>query len=229
MIKPEFKNWWTLHNYLLEQKNQLQKSGGSCDKIDCILFSSCTVKIRIEYSHYFASEVLHLRMDDEAGDECRRDFEAWLFFIRSAIDCLAHFINDICNLGISDKDVSALSLMPVIAENQDLKDLYSLLCSNIDNSEGAWFWHLNQLRNQVTHRSVVRLVQFAYIGSTAPERDDLHFTLEDPRDLGSFVNKPELGVGQYAEDKFDKVYTLVEETYGLFDFNISKGNIKLVL
>lgn len=228
MIEPEFINWWQLHNFLLEQKKQVEKSKGDRRKIDNILFVSSTVKIRIEYSHYFASEVLRLRMDDKAADESRRNFEAWLFFIRSSLGCLAQLIRDICNLELQDRNVDILQVINKLNNHKNLQSLCSFLKTNIDKSEGTWFYHLNQLRNIVTHRTVVPMTQYVYIGMPTPERDDLRFTLESPLNFKSFVNKQELGLGNYAEDKFNKVYEVVEKVCEIIDAELNAGNIKIM-
>jgi|GEM_PF-4034547 len=227
MINPEFTNWWQLHNFLLNQKKQV-KSNGEREKIDNILTQSVTVKIRIEYSHYFASEVLRLRMNDKSGDELRRNFEAWLFFTRSSLDCLAQLIRDICNLELEDRDVDILQVTNKLNNHKNFQSLCSFLKTNIDKSEGTWFCHLNQLRNIVTHRTVVPIMQYVYIGMPTPERNDLRFTLEKPRVFKSFVNKPELGLGNYAEDKFNKVYEVVEKVCEILYSKLNAGNIKIM-
>ncbi|GAH90196.1 unnamed protein product [marine sediment metagenome] len=228
MTKPKFTNWWQLHNFLLEQKKQVEKSKGDRRKIDNILFVSSTVKIRIEYSHYSASEVLRLRMDAKAGDILRRNFETWLFFIRSSLDCLAQLIKEICHLELIDREVDILRVINKLNNHKNLQSLCRFLKKAIDNSEKTWFWHLNQLRNVVTHRRVVPMMQYEYIGMPTPKRNDLRFTLEKPCDFKSFVNKPELGFGNYAEDKFNKVYEVVEKVCEILYAELNAGNIKIM-
>ncbi|GAH92231.1 unnamed protein product, partial [marine sediment metagenome] len=109
----------------------------------------------------------------------------------------------------------------------NLQNLNCYLQSAVDNHDGTWFWHLNQLRNLVTHRSVVRVTQYGYIGMPAPKRDDLRFTLENPNDLGSFSEKPEFGLGQYAEDQFNRVYDVVEKVCSILFTGLSENKIQI--
>lgn len=228
LIELTFENWWELHNILEAQQKHIKNSGGTCDNLDKILFGCSTVKIRIEYSHYFCKEIQNLRMDGEAGDKIRRNFEAWLFFVRSTLDCLAQMVNEICDLGLPDNKVNIFNILDVLQNHKNLQNLNSYLQSAIDNNVGAWFWHLNQLRNLVTHRSVARMTQHVYIGMPTPKRDDLRFTLENPNDPSSFSEKPEFGLGQYAEDQFNMVYQVIEEVCKIIFSAIKTGNIRIV-
>lgn len=226
--EPTFENWWKLHNILEIEQKGIKNSGGTCDNLDKILFSCSTVKIRLEYSHYFAKEVQNFRMDSKAGDEIRRNFEAWFFFVRSTLDCLAQMVNDLCNIGLRDRDVSIARLIRELATHEDLQSFYYYLQKEIDSNTGTWYWHLNELRNLVAHRSVVRMAQHVYVGMQTPKRNDLRFTIEDPNDPSSFSEKPEFGLGQYAEDQFNRVYNVVEKVCEILFTNLSKNNFKIV-
>lgn len=228
LTEPTFENWWKLHNILETEQRSIKNSGGTCDNLDKNLFCCSTVKIRVEYSHYFYNEVRNLRMDSKAGDEIRRNFEAWLFFVRSTLDCLAQMVNQICDLGLRDNKVKIFNILDVLQNHKNLQNLNSYLQSAIDNNDGAWFWHLSQLRNLVTHRSVVKITQYTYIGMPTPKRDDLRFTLEDPNDLSSFSEKPEFGLGQYAEDQFNRVYSIVEKVCEILFVELTKSKLQII-
>lgn len=226
MIIPEFTHWWQLHNFLLNEKKKIEASNNDKAKIDNILYQSITVKIRIQYSHHFATEILRFRLNDKSGDVIRRNFEAFLFFIRSVLDCLAQLITDLCNLRLDDREVNIIKVKDKLSKYKNLATLYSFLKSEINNASGTWFWHLNKLRNLVTHRSVIPMVQHVYIGMPIPARDDLRFTLENPEDIKSLTDKPEFGLGFYAENKFNKVYEIIEKVCEILHDELNKRNIK---
>ncbi len=71
------------------------------------------------------------------------------------------------------------------------------------------------------------MTQYVYIGMPIPVRNDLRFTLEDPEDIKSFTNKSEFGFGYYVEDKFNRIYDIVEKVCEILHDELNKRNIKI--
>lgn len=221
MTNPEFTAWCRLHARLQAESQSLSEIiGPRKDRLDALLFAHCSVKIRLEYSHWFASEVLKERLND--GDAARRNFEAFLFFVRSALDCEAFFVNMLCMLELREDIVDVERVRIQTEKRPALRELWAELNSSLDTS---WYDHLNDLRRRATHRSVTGTCKFLHIGSPSPVLPDHYFVPPHPDSPGKFVQSRELGVGVYAEEKFDEVYSLVEKLEGTLMRCVDDGRV----
>lgn len=183
-----------------------------------------TVRIRLEYARSFATRVLASRADRDARRTARRDFEAWLFFARSALDCEATFANELCQLGLAAKSVDICKVRDAAKKSRFWPELANVLCSHIGTqATQTWFGHFNALRCAVTHREVVSFTIFGYAGSPGPALPDYLFVPADPIRSREARHERELGVGEYSQDKQALVEACIADVESVLLGYLSQG------
>ena len=116
--------WFTVEDAIKKRPSPAGTVGKS--RMESLVFYHMSVKIRLECARSFLKRVLAARKQRSALMTARRDFEAWLFFARSALDCEAMFVNELCQVGLPGmaRDTSHISercqsaTRPVAARDQ---------------------------------------------------------------------------------------------------------------
>ncbi len=204
LVILKLANWRRLNGIL-----DAERKKHHTDRLTHLLSRHANVKMRLEDSRCFASEVLRLRehcRKASAKTEARRHFEAFLFFVMSVVECEMYLVNDLCSLGIDKKKGSTQTVLRSLGNNVKLSSLHAVL----QKAAGAvWFGHLKQMRNEATHQSVVPASGWI----PRAEGPDSLFILRhlDKGPSGGFGNTLEFGIGEYAKRKLAKVYGLVEQ------------------
>jgi hypothetical protein len=218
--------WWTLHAMLLKECPVSQSDYS--DRMWSLLSRHQSVKIRLQYAASFSAEMVQYRRYSGAGDLVRRDFEAWLFFAKSALDCEAGFVNEFLRLGIPEREVD----ISRITNSRDLSkwpELAAALRREVgDRNATTWFRHFNELRRMSTHREVVPTGGFIYIGSQGPDFEDDSFVCPDPTHPRVFKHEQQWGVGVYAETGQQAAERTAESTEAALASYVTRGIVTIV-
>ena len=219
-------NWWRVSVSLQGLWKGLAESDPRRACIDNLLYEHLSAKVRMEQSTWFADVIQTLRLEKNVGGAVRRYFEAFVFLCRSALDCEACFINDLCQLGLSERVVDFGSVKKALVSRHKYKKLLSALARETDNAKGTWFWHFNLLRNSDTHRTVSASAVVYCVGRI-PEycKHDKYFLLEDPRDRKSFGKNADFGVGAYTANVLAKTAAAIEAAEGVLADYLKKGTV----
>jgi hypothetical protein len=117
-------------------------------------YEHMSVRRRLEDSAWFAQCVSDLSARGMTNSEVVRNFEAFVFFARSVLDCEAYFVNDLCMLRASENVVGFRNVHSDLQQRaHDMPDLADLWGSAKDSD---WFKHLDLLRNVLAHRRWTR-------------------------------------------------------------------------
>lgn len=203
--KTDAPTWYAVRDAMQEKFPRAQSKYTT--RMDSLVLYHLTVRIRLEYARSFVTRVLASRADRDARRTARRDFEAWLFFARSALDCEAVFANELCQLGPAAESVDIRKVEVAAKKSGNWPELADVLRRHIGTqTTQTWFGHFNELRRAVTHREVVPLTIFGHAGSVGPTLPDFLFVPANPVRPREVREEREWGIGQYSKDK----QTLVE-------------------
>jgi hypothetical protein len=215
--------WWAVHSLLLQACPSCQSD--YTDRMRSLVSRHQSVKIRLQYSASLLAELMLYRKHSAMGDVVRRDFEGWLFFAKSALDCEAGFVNELLRLGVDEWRVS---IIWAAAELDVTKwpELATAARREIgdDNTE-TWFRHFNKLRRSATHREVVGTGSFVYIGTKGPDFPDETFVSPDPSQPRVFKHEEKWGAGAYAQTCQQSVEQTVEAMEASLASYITRGRV----
>lgn len=191
-----------------------------------LLGSHGSTKVRTEYADSFKWRVLNCRLATGSDDTSRRDFEAWLFFARGALDCEAVFINELCGLAVDERNTNIFTVTDAVVDAGKWPELEVPLRAHIGHrTRTPWLVHLNDLRRLSSHRQVVSTSKFVYIGSQGPELPDASFVSPVPSARGRHVHAREWGIGEYAIEKQAKVVAAIEDMERVFLLYLRTGKV----
>jgi hypothetical protein len=219
-------NWWQVHTRLLEGKGGLGETDPRRERFEGLLYEHISPKVRIEQSKWFTDVVKSLRLEQNVVAAVRRYFEAFVFLCRSALDCEAYFINDLCGVGLTEGHVNFVRLKEVLKQRPDLATLLAVLEQDTSASPCSWFWHFSKLRNSATHRTVSGSAIVLCVGGV-PEyrRHDRYFVLANPEDRMSFGKDAKFGVGAYTDGVLAKTFDVIESAEGVLAEYLESGVI----
>jgi len=161
------------------------------------------------------------------GDVTRRDFEGWLFFAKSALDCEAGFVNELLELGVEERLVN-ISWVAAGLDSTKWPELRAATALEIgDGNTATWFRHFNGLRRMATHREVVGTGSFLYIGEQGPDFPDDTFVSPDPSHPRVFRHEEKWGAGTYVRRHQQYVERTVEAMETALGFYIAQGRVTI--
>ncbi len=227
LLAVDTPNQWRVHRFLLDRARGLAEKDPLRMRLSGLLYEHLSAKVRIEQSMWFANVIETLRLEQNVGGAVRRHFESFVFLCRSALDCEAYFINDLCEVGLTESQVHFLRLKDALKSRQDLLALLTVLDKDTGMSQGTWFWHFTKLRNSATHRTVSGSAVVHCVGGVPEYRKhDRYFVLEDPEDSKSFGKNPKFGVGAYAADVLAKTFDVIETAEGILAEYLERGVVQ---
>jgi hypothetical protein len=216
--------WHDVHDFIYGTCPKCQSD--YTERMWQLLGSHGSTKVRIEYAESFKWRVLNGRLATGPDDTSRRDFEAWLFFARSALDCGAMFINELCGLALNEWKTNIFTVTDVIVNADKWPELEAALCTHVGHpTRTPWLAHMNDLRRLSSHRQVVSTSKFLYIGSQGPELPDELFVSPTPSVRGGHIHAREWGIGEYVTDKQAKVVAAIEGMERVFLFYLQTGKV----
>jgi hypothetical protein len=227
---PEFDatrlpKWWVVHSMLLQAWPECQSD--YTDRTWSLLSRHQSVKIRLQYSASLLTELVLCRKQPAMGDVTRRDFEGWLFFAKSALDCEAGFVNELLELGVEERLVN-ISWVAAGLDSTKWPELRAATVLEIgDGNTATWFRHFNGLRRMATHREVVGTGSFLYIGEQGPDFPDDTFVSPDPSYPRVFRHEEKWGAGTYVQRHQQYVERTVEAMETALGFYIAQGRVTI--
>ena len=224
LLAVDTPNQWRVHRFLLDREKGLAEKDPLRMRLSGLLYEHLSAKVRIEQSMWFANVIESLRLEQNVGGAVRRYFESFVFLCRSALDCEAYFINDLCGVGLTEGHVNFVRLKEALKQRPDLATLLAVLEQDTSASPCSWFWHFSKLRNSATHRTVSGSATVFCVGGV-PEyrRHDRYFVLTNPEDRMSYGKDAKFGVGAYSDGVLAKTFDVIESAEGVLAEYLENG------
>jgi hypothetical protein len=218
--------WWAVHTLLLQACPDCQSD--YTNRMWSLLSRHQSVKIRLQYSASLLAELMLYRKHPAMGDVRRRDFEGWLFFAKSAMDCEAGFVNELLRLKISEHLVS-IGWVATSLDTTVWPELKAAVLPEVgDTNTATWFRHFNGLRRTATHREVVGTGSFLYIGAEGPDFPDDTFVSPDLSHPRAFRHEERWGAGSYGQTHQQHVERTVEAMEAVLASYLTRGLVTVV-